>query len=73
MIRFRISGIVVEIDSMNCAEISGRLGAGRVKSSDQINYAVGLELCVHLGHRVKEGLYFCTTVRHIRFLKVCRH
>ena len=49
------SGIVSEIDSLACAEISGRLGAGRFKSSDSINYAVGLELCVHIGSIVKKG------------------
>ncbi|CAC5412210.1 deoA [Mytilus coruscus] len=48
-------GSVFEIDSLRCAEISGRLGAGRFKSSDSINYAVGLELCVHVGSKVKEG------------------
>jgi thymidine phosphorylase len=48
-------GKVYEIDALRCAEISGRIGAGRSKSCDPINYAVGLELCVHIGSKVEKG------------------
>ena len=48
-------GKVYDIDALRCAEISGRIGAGRSKSSDSINYAVGLELCVQIGSKVKKG------------------
>lgn len=45
-----------EIDAMPCAIVSGKLGAGRAKSGDPINYAVGLELQTEVGKEIKEGI-----------------
>ncbi|KAK3096926.1 hypothetical protein FSP39_004832 [Pinctada imbricata] len=49
------SGYVQEIDAMMCAVAAGKLGTGRTKSSDPINYAAGLELLVQIGDQVIEG------------------
>lgn len=49
------TGYVHEIDAMPCAIVSGKLGAGRAKSGDPINYAVGLELQTEVGKEIKEG------------------
>jgi thymidine phosphorylase len=48
-------GFVNSINSRTCAECSLKLGAGRHASSDPINFAVGLELCVDIGSSIKEG------------------
>lgn len=49
------TGYVHEIDAMPCAIVSGKLGAGRAKSGDPINYAVGLELQTEIGKEIKQG------------------
>ena len=43
---------------MACAKAAGKLGTGRSKSSDPINYATGIELLVKVGDTVTEGEYF---------------
>ncbi|KAL5010928.1 hypothetical protein ScPMuIL_013233 [Solemya velum] len=49
------SGTIQQIDAMTCAIVSGNLGAGRMKAGQPINYAVGLELMVHIGTAVVKG------------------
>ena len=48
-------GIVEDIDSMKCAMVSWKLGAGRTKAGDSINHAVGLELTTAVGRRLRKG------------------
>merc|ERR1711860_213811 len=54
-VKSKQSGFVNAINSRTCAECSLKLGAGRQASSDQINFAVGLEMCVDIGTSIKEG------------------
>ncbi|XP_061176923.1 thymidine phosphorylase-like, partial [Saccostrea echinata] len=54
-LKSKCSGYVYTINSRTCAECSLKLGAGRQASTDKINYAVGLELCVDIGSSIKEG------------------
>ncbi|KAK2163644.1 hypothetical protein NP493_1452g00031 [Ridgeia piscesae] len=48
-------GYVTAIDAIVCADVSARLGAGRMKASDVVDPAVGLELYVDVGSSVKKG------------------
>ena len=54
------TGTVVSIDAFKVGEITNRLGAGRVKKSDLIDYGVGIVLNVETGDRIKEGDTVCT-------------
>ncbi|KAL3883533.1 hypothetical protein ACJMK2_029789 [Sinanodonta woodiana] len=49
------SGYVQRIDAMTCALVSNKLGAGRDKTDDQINFGVGLEILFSVGQKIKEG------------------
>ncbi|XP_022292984.2 thymidine phosphorylase-like [Crassostrea virginica] len=49
------SGFVHGIQALTCADCSLNLGAGRHASTDPINHAVGLELCVSIGDKTSEG------------------
>ena len=40
---------------MKCAIVSGKLGAGRTKSGDPVNFAVGLELNTDVGNKIDKG------------------
>ena len=50
-----VAGYVTAIDAIVCADVSARLGAGRMKASDVVDPAVGLELYVDVGSSVKKG------------------
>lgn len=49
------TGYITSIDSNLIAELVFNLGAGRVKKTDSIDYAVGVTLNKVIGDRVKEG------------------
>lgn len=52
------TGFVHDIDAMKCAIVSGKLGAGRTKSGDPVNFAVGLELNTDVGNKIdKDALW----------------
>ena len=51
-------GFVHDIDAMQCAVVSSRLGAGRDTVGAPINYAVGLELCTAVGNKIDRGNSF---------------
>ena len=51
----RYAGFVVDIDPMKCAIVSGKLGAGRTKAGEAINYAVGLQLKTTVGEKIEKG------------------
>lgn len=53
-------GYIEHIHSMNLGILSMKLGGGREKKEDDINYAVGLEMNVKKGDKVKEGDLLCT-------------
>lgn len=53
-------GYIEYIHSMNLGILSMKLGGGREKKEDDINYAVGLEMNVKKGDKVKEGDLLCT-------------
>mgnify|MGYP000166838637 CR=1 FL=1 len=40
---------------MKCAIVTGKLGAGRTKAGEAINYNVGLTLTSHIGSKVETG------------------
>ncbi len=44
-----------------------RLGAGRLKSGDPINYAVGVKLHAQVGDFLNEGASFCSCVKMFSF------
>ena len=43
------------IDAMNCAIVTGKLGAGRAKAGEAINFGVGIQLKKQIGDSVEEG------------------
>ena len=49
------SGYVNSIDSLKLSQLVFDLGAGRVKKTDNIDYAVGVILNKTIGHRVNKG------------------
>ncbi|KAK3585700.1 hypothetical protein CHS0354_020266 [Potamilus streckersoni] len=49
------SGYITRIDAMNCALVSRKLGAGRAKTDDKINFGVGLEVLFSVGQMIVEG------------------
>lgn len=49
------SGYVKELNAQLVGEISGRLGAGRVRKEDSIDATVGIMLCKKVSNKVKEG------------------
>ncbi|KAI0231351.1 hypothetical protein LSAT2_018287 [Lamellibrachia satsuma] len=49
------TGYVTAIDASVCALVSARLGAGRMKASDVVDPAVGLQLYVDVGSHVRQG------------------
>lgn len=53
-------GYLDHIHSMNLGILSMKLGGGREKKEDKINYAVGLEMNVKKGDKVKKGDLLCT-------------
>lgn len=53
-------GYLESIHSMNLGILSMKLGGGREKKEDKINYAVGLEMNVKKGDRVQKDDLLCT-------------
>lgn len=53
-------GYIDHIHSMNLGILSMKLGGGREKKEDKINYAVGLEMKVKKADRVEKGDILCT-------------
>ena len=49
------SGYVNKVDSLLLSQLVFDLGAGRVKKTDKVDYAVGVVLNKTIGERVKEG------------------
>ena len=56
----REEGYIENIHSMGLGIQAMKLGAGRSKKTDPINYAVGLEMNAKKGDYVKEGDLLCT-------------
>lgn len=54
------SGYIDHIHSMNLGILSMKLGGGRERKEDKINYAVGLEMNVKKGDKVEKGDLLCT-------------
>lgn len=54
------SGFVSEVDAMEVALAALRLGAGRAKTEDAIDPAVGVSHLVKIGERVEKGSKLCT-------------
>ncbi|WAR08898.1 TYPH-like protein [Mya arenaria] len=48
------SGHIHSIDSMNCAIVTGKLGAGRAKAGEVINFGVGIHLKKHIGDAIEK-------------------
>ena len=46
-----------DIDAMKCAIVSGKLGAGRTKAGDPVNYAVGLNFYTAVGEKIEGGTF----------------
>jgi thymidine phosphorylase len=55
MVTAAASGYISVIDSMVCATVSNALGAGRNRSSDSLDLAVGIRLRRHVGDHVTQG------------------
>ncbi|MSU72380.1 MAG: thymidine phosphorylase [Opitutus sp.] len=49
------AGYVQDVDAMGVALAALRLGAGRAKTEDKINHAVGVSALVKIGERVESG------------------
>ena len=43
------------IDAMKSAIVSGKLGAGREKAGDPVNFGVGLQFHTAVGEHIKKG------------------
>ena len=48
-------GYVSAINASACAEVSLKLGSGRMKASDKVDHSVGLQLYVDLGSRLNRS------------------
>ena len=64
-------GVVQAINAMRCARASQRLGAGRSKAGEAIDFKVGLYFTVALGDAVHEGQLFFITSNFECNLTVC--
>ncbi|MCR5079683.1 MAG: pyrimidine-nucleoside phosphorylase [Bacilli bacterium] len=53
------SGYIRHIDSLSIGLSSMKLGGGREKISDAIDYDAGILLCKKVGHRVEKGEILC--------------
>ena len=53
------AGFVADVDAMELALAALRLGAGRAKAEDRIDYAVGLAGLCKVGERVEAGAPLC--------------
>ncbi|XP_065668395.1 thymidine phosphorylase isoform X2 [Hydra vulgaris] len=58
------SGTVIGIDPLKCAEVSGVLGAGRLKPSDIVTHNTGIQLFKKVGNLIQEGETWAT-VYHV--------
>ena len=54
-IRAYKSGKITKIDALEIGKLSVKLGAGRLKLDDQIDYGVGIKLNVNVGDKVNKG------------------
>ncbi len=52
-------GYIEKINARQVGEISGTLGAGRVKKEDVIDQSVGIILCKKVSNKVKKGDILC--------------
>ncbi|KAK5609338.1 hypothetical protein CRENBAI_011317 [Crenichthys baileyi] len=48
-------GVVLDVNGLVLAQVLHKLGAGRTKAGEAVNYSVGAELLVSLGQRVQKG------------------
>lgn len=59
---------------MKCAIVCGKLGAGRTKAGEAINFGVGITLTAHIGSQVEIGTtHFClvhNTMSYQQYLHV---
>jgi pyrimidine-nucleoside phosphorylase len=53
------AGIVSDVDALGVALAALRLGAGRTKTADQVDHAVGVSALVKIGERVESGAPLC--------------
>lgn len=53
------AGFVCDVDAMGIALAALRLGAGRAKTDDRVDHAVGLSALVKIGERVEAGAPLC--------------
>ncbi|MEQ2210440.1 hypothetical protein XENOCAPTIV_013398 [Xenoophorus captivus] len=49
------NGVVLDVNGLVLAQVLHKLGAGRTKAGEAVNYSVGAELLVSLGQRVQKG------------------
>lgn len=66
------SGYVTAIDTARVGLAAGCLGAGRARTDDVIDPAVGLEVCAKLGEPVKQGQPLARVHHRARGLDDCR-
>lgn len=55
MILIWASGIITKLDSLGVAKAAWKLGAGRSKADEPIDYAVGIRLLHVQGEKVEKG------------------
>ncbi|PKO19579.1 thymidine phosphorylase [candidate division BRC1 bacterium HGW-BRC1-1] len=66
-------GVVASVDSRAVGNAALSLGAGRVRASDDVDHAVGLQMCVRIGDRVEAGAPLVEIIhRGGRGLEDCR-
>ncbi len=64
VVNAKVSGFVDRFACLEVGAVAMELGAGRAKSSDQIDHAVGLELHAKRGDRVETGQPLATLHHH---------
>lgn len=52
-------GFVQRIDAMSIAVVTHKLGGGRNRPGESVNWAVGIQLLVAVGDKVKKGKFIC--------------
>lgn len=58
-IKARRSGFVTNMQTEQIGLAGIELGCGRKSATDQVDHSAGIEMCVHLGEKIKSGQTLC--------------
>ena len=58
-VKTNVPGIIKDISAQKTGELVLKLGGGRIKKDDEINYGVGIRLNKHIGDKIKHDDILC--------------